>query len=97
MKRIKIILNSTAITGAIVLALATRFCMQHESQPQYIPVNNTTLNQYKPAGRLGTDYNCYDSNSICTFYRPDSVNRPGEFMPAQKGLYTPLDNSSARD
>ena len=96
MKRIKIILNSTAITGAIILALATRFCMHRESQTQYIPANNTSLNQYKPAGKLGIDYNCYDSNSICTFYRPDSLNRPGEFLPAQKGLYMPVDNT-ARD
>jgi Family of unknown function (DUF6520) len=96
MKRIKIILNSIAITGAIVLALATRFYMQHEGKPQYIPVINSTLNQYKPAGRLGTDYNCYDSNTTCTFYRPDSLNRPDEFLPAQKGSYTPA-NTTARD
>jgi len=96
MKRIKIILNSLAITGAIVLALATRFCMQHESQPQYIPANSNALNQYKPAGHLGTDYNCYDSNTTCTFYRPDSLNRPGEFLPAQKGFYMPV-NNTARD
>ena len=96
MKRIKIILNSIAITGAIVLALATRFCMQHESLPQYIPVSNTPLNQYKPAGKLGVDYYCYDSNSICTFYRPDSIKSPGEFLPAQKGLYMPV-NNTARD
>jgi hypothetical protein len=96
MKRIKIILNSSAITGAIILALASRFYMHHESQPQYIPVNNTSLNQYKPAGKLGIDYNCYDSNSTCTFYRPDSLNHPNEFFPAQKGLYMPVDNT-ARD
>jgi hypothetical protein len=96
MKRIKVILNSIAITGALVLALATRFYVKHVSQPQYIPANNTSLNQYKPAGTLGVDYNCYDSNTTCTFYRPDSVNRPGEFLPAHKGLYMPV-NKTARD
>jgi hypothetical protein len=86
MKRIKIMLNAFAITIAIAGAFATRFYMQENEKPQYIPVNST----YKPAGDFGIDYNCYDSNIICTFYKPDSVAHPKEYLPFQKGRYVPL-------
>lgn len=87
MKRTKIVLNSIAITIAIALALVTRSRLQHKYKPQYIPVNNI----YKQAGELGVDYNCYDAaDSICTFYQPDSINRPNEFLPSQKGRYMPV-------
>jgi hypothetical protein len=85
MKRIKIILNTFAITIAIAGAFATRYYMQ-ENDKQYIPVNNF----YKPAGDLGIDYNCYDSNMVCTFYQPDSVTRPKEYLPLRKGQYVPI-------
>jgi len=68
MRKFKIILNAIVITIAIGGALATRYYMQlPEEQPQYIPEKDT----YTPAGDFGTDYNCYDSNNICTFYLPD--------------------------
>ena len=87
MKKIKIILNSIAITIAIVGALATRFYMQHNEQLQFVPVNDI----YKPVGGdFGIDYNCYDSTSICTFYQPDSVARPKEYLPYRKGQFVPL-------
>ncbi|MCS3795992.1 DUF6520 family protein [Niastella sp. OAS944] len=86
MKRIKIILNAIAVTIAIAGAFATRFYMQEDEQPQYIPVNNS----YKPAGDFGIDYNCYDSNIVCTFYQPDSVARPKEYVPFKNGQYVPL-------
>lgn len=86
MKRIKIILNAFAITIAITGAFATRFYMHEDERPQYIPVNNS----YKPAGDFGIDYNCYDSNIVCTFYQPDSVARPQEYVPFKKGQYVPV-------
>jgi hypothetical protein len=86
MKRIKIILNAFAITVAIAVAFATRFCMQENDKPQYIPVNNS----YKPAGDFGIDYNCYDSNTVCTYYQPDSVARPKEYLPGRQGQYAPI-------
>ena len=86
MKRIKIILNAIAVTVAIAGAFATRFYMQEDEQLQYIPVNNS----YKPAGDFGIDYNCYDSNIVCTFYQPDSVARPKEYVPFKNGQYVPL-------
>lgn len=86
MKRIKIILNAIAITVAIAGAFATRFYMQEDEKPQYIPLNNS----YKPAGDFGIDYNCYDSNIVCTFYLPDSVARPKEYAPFKNGQYVPL-------
>jgi hypothetical protein len=86
MKRIKIILNAFAITIAIAGAFATRFYMQENEKPQYIPVNNS----YKPAGDLGIDYNCYDSDTVCTFYLPDSVASPKEYLPQRQGRYVPI-------
>ena len=86
MKRIKIILNAFAITLAIFGAFATRFYMQEHEKPQYIPVNNS----YKPAGDFGIDYNCYDSNIVCTFYLPDSVAHPKEYVPRRQGQYVPI-------
>jgi hypothetical protein len=86
MKRIKTILNALAIIVAITGAIATRVYMQDNDQAQYIPVNNT----YEPAGDIGVDYNCYDSNNTCTFYLPDSVARHKEYLPFRKGQYVPL-------
>jgi hypothetical protein len=83
MKRIKIVLNAIAITVAIAGALATRFYTKQEDQPQYIPCNNT----YLPAGEYGIDYNCFDSAGECTFYRPDSLNHPNQFLPCKRGRY----------
>lgn len=86
MKRIKIIMNTLAIIIAITAAIATRFYMQDNDKAQYIPMNDT----YVPAGDFGIDYNCYDSNNVCTFYLPDSVARPKEYLPCRKGQYVPL-------
>ncbi|THU40852.1 hypothetical protein FAM09_01685 [Niastella caeni] len=86
MKRIKIILNSIAITAAIAGAFATRFCMVPGDPTQYIPVNDA----YKPAGNFGFDYNCYDSQNVCTYYQPDSVASPKEYLPYRKGQYAPI-------
>ena len=85
MKKIKIVLNAIAITIAIAGAIATRYCMQNNTS-QYIPDNNT----FKPAGEFGIDYNCYDSKNTCTFYRPDSVARPQEFLPSRSGQFVPV-------
>ena len=85
MKKIKVILNSIAITIAIAGAFATRFCMQND-QTQYIPVKGT----YTPVGDFGTDYNCFDSQNVCTFILPDSVARPKEFLPYRKGQFVPI-------
>jgi hypothetical protein len=85
MKKIKVILNSIAITIAIAGAFATRFCTQNE-QTQYIPVKDT----YTPVGDFGTDYNCFDSQNVCTFILPDSVARPKEFLPYRKGQFVPI-------
>jgi len=85
MKKIKIILNAIAITIAIAGAFATRYYMK-ENSSQYIPVNDT----FKPVGDFGFDYKCYDSKNICTYYQPDSVARPEEYLPYRKGQYAPL-------
>ena len=85
MKRIKLILNITAITLAIVGAYATSIYMKDNDQPQYIPVNNS----FTPVGDLGSDYNCHDSTGVCTYYQPDPVARPQEYLPRQKGKYVP--------
>lgn len=86
MKKFKVILNALVIMIAIGGALATRYYMQPDELPQYIQEENT----FKPVGDFGIDYNCYDSNNVCTFYLPDSVARPKEFLPYRKGQYVPV-------
>jgi hypothetical protein len=86
MKRIKLILNITAITLAIAGAIASSLYMQDNDQPQYIPVNNS----FTPVGDFGTDYNCYDSIGVCTYYQPDPVARPQHYSPQRKGKYIPV-------
>ncbi|OQP55922.1 hypothetical protein A4H97_20250 [Niastella yeongjuensis] len=87
MKRIKLVLNITAITIAIAGAIATSFYMQDNDQPQYIPVNNA----FAPVGDFGTDYNCHDTPGVCTYYQPDPVARPKEYSPHRIGKYVPAD------
>jgi len=87
MKKFKIILNAIVITVAIGGALASRYYMQLPDEDlQYIPDKDT----YIPAGEFGTDYNCYDSNNVCTFYLPDSLAGPNKFLPYRKGHYVPI-------
>jgi hypothetical protein len=87
MKRIKLILNITAITLAITGAIVTSLYMQDNDPPQFIPINNA----YTPVGDYGTDYNCHDSIGVCTYYQPDPVARPKEYSPHHKGKYVPAD------
>ncbi len=87
MKRIKLILNITAITLAIAGAVASSLYMQENEQPQYIPVNNS----FTPAGDFGTDYNCHDSVGTCTYYQPDPVACPQQYSPQRKGKYVLVD------
>ena len=86
MKKIKIVLNAIAITAAIGGALATRFYTRHENHQQYVPANNA----YIPAGEYGIDYNCFDSNGVCTYYQPDSLHHPNQYLPCKKGRHEPI-------
>jgi hypothetical protein len=86
MKKIKVVFNSIAIIAALGAALATRYYTQQQDKPQYIPINNT----YQPTGEYGVDYNCYDSDKVCTYYQADSASQPGEYVPAKRGWYVPV-------
>jgi hypothetical protein len=85
MKKIKIILNATAITLAFAGAFATRLYLKDNDRSQYIPVNNS----FKPAGVFGIDYDCHEATDVCTYYQPDSVAHPQEYLPYRKGKYVP--------
>jgi len=87
MKKFKVILNAIVFTVAIGGAFATRYYMQlPDEQPQFFLEKDA----YIPVGDFGIDYNCYDSNNVCTFYLPDSLARPKEFLPYRKGHYVPI-------
>jgi len=86
MKKIKVVFNSIAIVAALGAALATRYYTQLQDKPQYIPIDST----YQPAGEYGVDYNCYDSNKVCTYYKADSGNQAGKYVPGTRGLYMPV-------
>jgi hypothetical protein len=86
MQKIKILLNAVAVIVAVGGALITYSYTGKENQPQYIPYNNS----YQPAGEFGVDYRCYESDSVCTYYQPDSVNNATFLLPCRKGQYVPV-------
>jgi hypothetical protein len=51
---------------------------------QYYKVGNS----YLPAGVLGVDYDCWESTSTCTYYRPNPVTQPNYYVPCLDGTYT---------
>jgi hypothetical protein len=82
MKKIKIILISSAIFLAMGTAWASR-CAACEYYVQYRDFNGV----YMQAGQLGVNYICLDEINTCTYYRPSPTSN---FVPCTWGTYYPL-------
>jgi hypothetical protein len=84
MKRIRILLLSTAIVAAVCSAFATKMDVVCEDCPQYY----LSGSNYYPAGVFGVNYDCdYWTNAVtCTYYRPDPA-QPNYYAPCRFGDY----------
>jgi hypothetical protein len=88
MKRLRIIL--TAI--ALMLGIGGSIALAEESDPpcsyqqQYYKVNFS----FVPAGTLGLHYACVVAPYPCTYYLPDPVLQPNNYVPCRQGVYIPI-------
>jgi len=83
MKKIKLILISTAIVLAVGTAFATRPCAACEYAQQYV----YTMGAYVEAGEYGYDYACVSEPGICTYYKPSPILQPNYYAPCRLGSY----------
>lgn len=84
MKKIKLLLNSMAILGAIGGAFATSYCFDCEEEEQYVPAAST----FSLAGEYGVDYTCSFAAGTCTYYYTDTIN--GQLAPCREGQFSPV-------
>lgn len=85
MKKIKFVLVSIAIVGAITAAVATtNFKAPCEYATQYRLYNGT----YVLAGEYAVDYYCVGTLGVCTWYKPWPSS---DWTPCRTGTYLPLD------
>ena len=82
MKKIKIILTSSAIILAVVAAFALR---ENKHDCAGIQQYYFDGKEYRPAGALGVDYLCAASTDTCTY-----ISEADYYMPCSLGTYTPL-------
>jgi hypothetical protein len=85
MKKIKLVLISIAIVGAIAGAFAnTREKSLCEYSTQYRLYNGS----YMLAGEYGVDYYCVGTLGVCTWYKPWPTS---DWTPCRSGTYFSLD------
>lgn len=82
MKKLKLILVSSAIFIGVGSAWASR-CALCEYYQQYYLLNGT----YQQAGTLGVSYVCLDEFGTCTYYKPLPTSN---YTPCQSGRYYPI-------
>jgi hypothetical protein len=82
MKKLKLILTSSAIIIAVVAAFALRENHQNCTDIQQYYFDGSA---YKPTGKFGTDYLCISSYDTCTY-----IKEAGYYMPCRTGTYTPV-------
>jgi len=85
MKKFRVILMSFIILIAVGGAFATTDPPCVYEQQYY----KTTMS-YQPAGIIGVEYACILCPFACTYYRPDPVLQPYNFVPCRTGLYLPI-------
>jgi hypothetical protein len=85
MKKFRVILMSFIILIAIGGAFATSDPPCVYDQQFY----KSGLN-YFPTGIYGVHYACAVCPYNCTYYRPDPVLQPNNYVPCKTGLYVPI-------
>lgn len=83
MSKIKLALISTAISLGVGGAFATNSNSFCETQTQYYKFGSF----YIPAGTYGSDYYCYGSVGICTYYLSNPFD-PNSYTPCRYGYFT---------
>ncbi|HEY4109621.1 DUF6520 family protein [Puia sp.] len=79
MKKLKLILTTSAIIVAVVAAFALRENSRDCSGIKQYYYDGA---HYKPAGQLGTDYLCIASHDTCTWFQDANY-----YLPCQIGTY----------
>lgn len=85
MKKFRLILMSLVIVLAVGGAFASSDPPCSYSQ-QYYKVGSS----YLPTGQLGVHYVCLMCPTVCTYYLPDPVLQPENFVPCRQGVYYQL-------
>jgi hypothetical protein len=82
MKKLRLILTSSAVVIAVVAAFALR-----ENNPDCIAARQYYFDgsHYKAAGQIGTDYICSASTDTCTY-----IQDANYYLPCHTGTYTPV-------
>jgi len=88
MKRIKLVLLSTAVLFAFGTAIATR---PHAYDCTFAPQYYFNGASYIPAGTYSYDYTCLSGAGVCTYYKPDPVFNPNFYLPCRYGRFQLLD------
>jgi hypothetical protein len=85
MKKFRLILMSLVISAGVggAFASADPPCVY---QPQYI----RNLIGFQPAGVMGVNYACILCPFSCTYYLPDPVLQPNNYVPCRQGVYLPI-------
>lgn len=85
MKKFRIILMSFIIVIAVGGAFATTDppCVY---EPQFYKLGLV----YQPAGTMGVHYACILCPFACTYYQPNPVLQPNNYVPCRTGLYLPI-------
>jgi hypothetical protein len=86
MKKIRVLLACLAIVAAALLVTTEAFSGRDPactySQQFYKSGQN-----YFPTGQLGLHYVCYITPMACTYYQPDPVLQPDNYVPCRQGFY----------
>ena len=88
MKKIKIVLTSSAIVLAVAGAFALR---ENKHDCAGIQQYYFDGKEYRPAGNPGIDYLCSASADTCTY-----ISEADNYLPCNLGTYTPLPNKNQR-
>lgn len=88
MKRLRIILASLAV----ILAISASFAFRDKVDPpcRYSQQYYKSGFNYFPTGQLGLHYTCIICPFACTYYLPDPVLQPDNYVPCQQGVYQPI-------
>jgi len=85
MKKFRLILMSLVIVIAVGGAFAsTEPPCVYQQQFYKLGFN------YQPAGQMGLHYACILCPFACTYYRPDPVLQPDNYVPCRQGIYLPI-------
>ncbi len=85
MKKFRLIVMSLVIVLAVGGAFAST-----EPPCVYEPQYYKSGFNYLPTGQLGVQYVCVLCPFACTYYRPDPVLQPTNFVPCRQGIYLPI-------